>query len=379
MRKVRKVSLCILILIVSLVSAIPAIAANDLDKAQQNKSSVDKKISGVKKQKQELLETKKKLEKDKEYISNVKESEDKEYKKLLSDVELIEKDIEEIQKAVEKSEEELVEQQEGFKARLRALYKNSNQSGFEILLESKSLTEFYERVKYLSLIAKSDKERVETLEIAKKDVEYKKQLREGDKQRKEQEAGKKKERLGELKVSSRSLDERLQKSQRELKKLEKLEDELYRESNELSSMIKKLSKNRKYTGGSMLWPLPGHYKVGSGYGMRLHPILKKMKMHTGIDIGADKGEKIVAAADGSVILSGYSNGYGYRVVIDHGSGISTLYAHASKLLVKAGQEVKRGQTIALVGSSGLSTGPHLHFEVRVNGKTTNPLKGYLSK
>ena len=381
MKKLGKVFLCGLISVLLVVSSVPAIAANDLDQAQKNKKSVDSKLSNVKEQKKELQNEKEKIQKDKEYISKVKESEEKEYEQLKSEVELIEKDIEQIEEAVRQSELELAQQQEDFKARLRAMYKNSNQSSLELLLESKSLTEFYERVKYLSLIAKSDKERIEALNIAKKDVEYKRQLREGDKQRKAQEIDEKQERIEELKLSSRSLEERLQKSQKELERLEKLEDDLLKESKELSSLIKKLSNNRKYTGGTMLWPLPSNHTVssGSGFGMRYHPILKVNRMHTGIDIGAAKGKEIVAAADGTVILSGYSGGYGYRVVIDHGGGISTLYAHASKLLVSAGDEVKRGDTIALVGSTGLSTGPHLHFEVRVNGNPVDPLKGYLSK
>ena len=105
-------------------------------------------------------------------------------------------------------------------------------------------------------------------------------------------------------------------------------------------------------------------------------------MHTGIDIGADKGASIVAANKGTVIMAHYdkSGGYGNMVVIDHGDGITTLYAHASKLLVKVGDEVKAGQVIAKVGSTGLSTGNHLHFEIRVNGETKNPLSsGWLSK
>lgn len=382
MKRLGKVFMCGLIFVLLAVSSVPVLAGNDLDKATQNKKSVDSKLNDVKEQKKELENQKAQIQKDKEYISKLKESEEKEYEQLQNEIELIEKDIEQIDLAIQQSEQELAQQQEDFKARLRAMYKNSNQSSLELLLKSKSLTEFYERVKYLSLIAKSDRERVEALKIAKKDVEYKKQLREGDKQRKAEEISKKQERIEELKVSSRSLEERLKKSQDELKRLEKLEDELLNESKELANLIKELTKKqsqRKYSGGTMLWPLPSSQQVSSYFGMRLHPILKVRKMHTGVDIGGTKGKKIVAAADGTVILSGYSSGYGYRVVIDHGSGISTLYAHCSKLLVKAGDEVKRGDTIALVGSTGLSTGPHLHFEVRENGNPVDPLKGYLSK
>ena len=130
----------------------------------------------------------------------------------------------------------------------------------------------------------------------------------------------------------------------------------------------------------MTWPLPGYYSVTSYYGNRLHPVLKVYKMHTGVDIaGAGcNGKNVVAAADGKVIHSGWISGYGNTVMVDHGGGIVTLYAHSQKLLVKVGQQVKKGEKLMLVGMTGYATGPHLHFEVRVNGKYVNPLDGYIS-
>lgn len=113
--------------------------------------------------------------------------------------------------------------------------------------------------------------------------------------------------------------------------------------------------------------------ITSGFGMRFHPILHITRMHTGIDFGAPIGTPIHAAADGDVIATTFMNGYGHVVIIDHGSGISTVYAHTSRVFVTAGEHVRRGQEIAAVGNSGLSTGPHLHFEVRINGRPVNPL------
>jgi murein DD-endopeptidase MepM/ murein hydrolase activator NlpD len=128
-----------------------------------------------------------------------------------------------------------------------------------------------------------------------------------------------------------------------------------------------------YAGGVMKWPTPGYTRVSSPYGMRIHPIYKVKKMHTGIDIDAPSGAKIVAANSGKVILAGWNGGYGNCVIIDHGGGLATLYAHQSKILVSVGDKVQKGDTVGKVGSTGLSTGPHLHFEVRKNGSTTNPI------
>ena len=137
-----------------------------------------------------------------------------------------------------------------------------------------------------------------------------------------------------------------------------------------------LAKNEidtAYIGGELAWPVPGYTKISSPYGMRTHPITKIYKLHTGVDISAPMGANFVAANDGVVVKAEYNIAYGKMVVIDHGGGISTLYAHGSEILVEVGQTVKRGDAILKVGSTGYSTGPHAHFEVRINGVTTDPL------
>ena len=129
----------------------------------------------------------------------------------------------------------------------------------------------------------------------------------------------------------------------------------------------------------MVWPLPGHYIITSPYGNRLHPVLKVYKLHTGVDIAGSgcNGDPVVAAAAGTVIKATWNTAYGNYIIIDHGGGITTLYAHSSKLLVIAGDKVEAGQEIMKVGSTGYSTGPHLHFEVRIDGKYQNPLDGWI--
>lgn len=151
---------------------------------------------------------------------------------------------------------------------------------------------------------------------------------------------------------------------------------LDRESDALAGQIMAIQARSggavRYGGGVMLWPANGPQT--SPFGYRFHPVLKYRRLHAGIDIGARHGSPVKAAATGTVIVANYGGGYGNRVVIDHGGGISTLYGHMSRLGVREGQKVSKGQQIGNIGSTGISTGPHLHFEVRINGKPVNPRK-----
>ena len=123
----------------------------------------------------------------------------------------------------------------------------------------------------------------------------------------------------------------------------------------------------------MEWPVSGHTRISSPFGYRIHPIFKVKKLHTGIDIPAPTGTSIGAAAAGTVVYCDWLGGYGKAIMVDHGGGILTLYGHNSALVVSEGDTVSRGQTIAKAGSTGNSTGPHLHFEVRKNGSYVDPM------
>jgi murein DD-endopeptidase MepM/ murein hydrolase activator NlpD len=179
-------------------------------------------------------------------------------------------------------------------------------------------------------------------------------------------------------VTSRSADREryLASVQADKNKLAESLDQMEREAEALNQVIADLQAQGQKPQAhalKMAWPASGGW-ISSNYGNRYHPILGYYKWHSGIDYAVGTGKPIKAMEDGTVILAGTNGGYGNCVIIDHGGNVSTLYGHASKLLVKKGQDVIKGQTIALVGSTGLSTGPHLHFEVRVKGQTQDPLK-----
>ena len=153
-------------------------------------------------------------------------------------------------------------------------------------------------------------------------------------------------------------------------------DEYNKQYEEINRQIIALVANgidSNYIGGTLAWPVPGYTKITSEYAMRVHPITGVYKLHTGVDISAPMGANFISANDGIVVKAEMNSAYGNMVIIDHGGGISTLYAHGSEILVTVGQSVKRGDAILKVGSTGYSTGPHAHFEVRINGVTTNPL------
>jgi len=143
------------------------------------------------------------------------------------------------------------------------------------------------------------------------------------------------------------------------------------------SEVKRILESYRYgsaPGGKLAWPVAG--RLTSGFGYRIHPIFGVRRFHSGIDIAAPYGTLVKAADGGQIVQAGYFGGYGYSVMVYHGGGFATWYAHLSSINVSVGQFVERGQVIGLVGSTGWSTGPHLHFEVRINGSPQNPM-GYL--
>ncbi|NMB95792.1 MAG: peptidoglycan DD-metalloendopeptidase family protein [Clostridiaceae bacterium] len=372
----KKRALSIFLIIVMLVSFVfnAANADDELEQAKQDKKSIDNQINQIKNEKKNELNEKAQLEQEKKNLINTEKKENEEYQNLLEEISELEKILEEVEKALKEAEENYENQVRLFKAHMSAMYKNSNETILDIILESRNIVDFLERFELISLLSKRDKQIAEQLKVAKEDVEYKRHTFLEQKAELQKAIEEKRNRLESLKASRTSLDSQIQSTKRKLEILEKQEKELLAKSEEIGNLIITLSTRKKYVEGQMVWPTPSCSTITSAFGRRRHPVLRYISNHTGIDIGAKSGANILAANKGTVIVAGWQGAYGNTIIIDHGGGITTLYGHCSKLLVKAGQEVDAGQIIAKVGSTGLSTGPHLHFEVRVNGTPQDPLK-----
>jgi len=271
-------------------------------------------------------------------------------------------------------EENIGDQSDDLNARLRTMYKNGNSGLLSVLLNSTSISELLNNIEMAKRIYASDSNLLLKLHAQYDQIyDAKVQLTNLKESLLSQQADLETSKSS-LKADEKSLSEKKAQVQADNKELNAQIDALNAEADALVAEIKKLQSGGKYVGGYMCWPSKSSKRVTSPFGMRLHPILNTNKLHTGIDIGAAKGTDILAAASGTVIAAGYKpSSYGYYVMIDHGGNVVTLYGHSSKLLVSKGDTVKRGQVIALVGSTGMSTGNHIHFEIRINGEYQDPM------
>jgi len=294
--------------------------------------------------------------------------------KVESNLDRLEKQIAVTTIELQRAQRDANSQNGVLRKRLRAMYENGFQGYLSVVLSSTSYSDFITRLNYLTKIVKYDNEILIKMEKYSAAVADKQLKLKNDMIEKERIKADHNEKKQQVAVATNNKHKYMDEVNKDIKELEAQEDELQAQAKALAKEIAKLLSAGKYTGGVMTWPLPGHYSISSGYGYRIHPIYKTKRMHDGIDIPAPAGTNIIAAAGGKVIASSYKNAVGNYVTIDHGGKITSNYYHASQRLVKAGDIVRKGQVIARVGSTGASTGNHLHFEVRINSSSVNPFR-----
>ena len=367
-------------------------AKDKKEELEQNKSKAESAVEKLRKQQAKLKTSIEKLDKK---VANL----DTKLYELNHDLMDKREQLATTRQQLEVAKKKEANQYEAMKKRIKYMYESGDTGYLEILFKAQSISEFLNRAEYVEQIAQYDNTMLTRLEHTREQIADTEQKEKEEiievKQLKTQVQSRRKE-LKELradkKVQVKKYTSNIKKKksliasyQKEIEEQEqiilKLEEEARKKaeqqnannssSNSSSSNQSSSSGSTKPT-GNFTWPCPSSRRITSEYGYRVHPILGTKRLHNGIDIGASTGSSIVAADGGTVVGASYSSSMGYYVMINHGNGITTVYMHCSSLLVSSGQKVSKGQQIARVGSTGLSTGPHLHFSVMKNGSYVNP-------
>ena len=360
-----------LILTTTLFTPIQANADNQLEEQYQDiQAQIEKKEKELQQKKKEENKAYQELKS----INNTLYTVSKQLNTTEANLTKTEKELAILEIELENSEQNLATSTETLSNRLNIIYEQGSVHVLDVLFSSTSITEFLTRWDLLSRLAEQDMGLIDGVKAEIKQF-----------QDKQNQVLVKKNTLSQLLAEQEGKKQQLNSAssrQKELynsislqrKDVERALDELDEESARIADMLRRLSGDTANLGtGKFTWPSPGYKRITSQFGNRRHPILKTPRFHSGVDIGVPMSSTIVAADSGTVIETAWRGAYGNTVLINHGNGTATMYAHLSKFLVKAGTAVKKGDAIAKSGSTGWSTGPHLHFEVRVNGNPVNPL------
>ncbi|MFM2061557.1 MAG: hypothetical protein RLZZ507_1227 [Cyanobacteriota bacterium] len=299
--------------------------------------------------------------------------------------------LQELEAALSVTERNYEERQVATVARLRFLQRSQNSQGLAVLLQSRNLSDFISRRHQLKLVYQADQrilsklaEQANFLIQQRTEVERQKNViaiireqllaQKADFQAQAEAQGELIQRLNSDRLALAAAQKQLEQDSENLTGLiqQKIAEQKAREEREALQAARAKANSKIWIRGTGIFAFPSDAPTSSPFGWRIHPILGYRRFHAGLDFAASYGSTIRAADSGTVIFAGWYGGYGRSLIIDHGKGITTLYAHCSELYVSEGQSVQKGQAIAAVGSTGLSTGPHLHFEVRRNGSPVNP-------
>ena len=380
----RKILCIVLAFIISSLSIITCVQAEDNSNTNTNQDSLRQEQENLQNQINEANENLENVQEDlSENLQQVQKLDEK-IASSQSELDELNKKITELQTSIDDvsgklkvAEESYNSQKELLDNRLIEIYEEGEIQYLDVLLSSKNMSEFLSTYFLVTELVEYDNQLLEDMEKQKHEIELSKEKLDNEQ---EELATIKANQTKTAKIVENTKTVRenfIAKLSEEEKTIQAQIDEYNRQFDEINAEILALAMNgidTKYIGGEFAWPVPGYTRITSKYGMRTHPITGVYKLHSGTDIGAPMGANFVAANDGIVVKAGYNGAYGNMVIIDHGGGIQTLYAHGSQIMVNVGDTVKKGETVVLkVGSTGYSTGAHAHFEVRINGVTTDPL------
>lgn len=364
-----------------------------IEEAEQEKKELQSSLTDLKQIKADLENSKNDLTKYvQELDSNLADIEAKieELKELIADKEA---EITETEKNLEEAQKIEQEQYEAMKVRIRFMYERGDGFFLEMLLSSESFAEMLNKADYIEQLSAYDRKMLDEyalnsqmIQLYKEELEMEKSILDEAKAGVVAEQAALEELIGEKEQQITAYDTDISNKEAAIREYEAD----IAEQNEVISALEKAVAEEKakllaengsvisYDGGMFAWPCPDYKRISDDYGNRMHPTLGVEKFHNGIDLAAPSGSSILAAYDGKVVAASYSSSMGNYVMIDHGNDLYTIYMHASALYVSNGDIVVKGQKIAAVGSTGRSTGPHLHFGVRLNGNYVSPWN-YLSK
>lgn len=350
---------------------------NDLEELQGKREKIEKEVESSKKELEEIdLSLSENLQEIARMDINIKKTKET-MDNINKEVYEAEQDLKQIQEELNNITLDFNKKKELLDERLVAMYQSGETQYLDVLLKSKGLSDFISSYFLICEVIENDTKLLEEVGQTKDDIEIKR----NEKLQREIQLNEQKQRYLKAqkifennKLLRNTSVKKLSKKEKQVQaKIDEYNRELEKIENEIISLAKTASFGDDYKGGKMVWPIPNHYTITSNYGMRTHPITGVYKLHTGVDISAPKGTDFRAMAYGIVVKAEFNRAYGNMVVLDHGGGVQTLYAHGSSIEVEVGQVVNSGQTVIKVGSTGYSTGPHAHFEIRLNGKTVNPL------
>lgn len=375
MNKKKNLLAGLLAAVLSFTVAAPAFAAKSVSELKQEMAETEE-------QRKKAAEEINQKQAEKDEVVQQRNELDQQISGVLEDIEAVEETIQEKDDEIELKNDEIgalqdkIDQNEDkLKTRMRIMYEYGNVSYLELILESKGLSDLFTRIGAIRDIVAHDQELINTYVSAQKEIEEARAVIEKEKEEQEEVKGILNDKEDELKELQEEKDQMIDSINSDIAELERLEKQAQEDYDDLQAELNaELAKSAKgssvtYSGnGKFLWPAAAGGRVSSNFNPnRVHPILGYVRPHNGTDIAVPMGSNVLAGEAGKVVTAGWNNSYGYYVTINHGGGYVTLYAHNSKLLVKAGDTVTRGQVIAKAGSTGNSTGPHIHFEVRING------------